>query len=74
MCVCVCVCAGGGEMARGEEGQLQLEETMEAKTWLNKGHGGQERERGEARRGGSIEGLRPWRTKGRDSHLGSYEL
>ena len=49
----VCVCAGVGKMERGEEGQLQLEETMEAKTWL-KGHGGQERERGEARRGASV--------------------
>ena len=31
MSVCVCVCAGG-KMERGEEGRLQLEETMEADT------------------------------------------
>ena len=54
-CVCVCVRGGGGEMERGEEGQLQLEETMEAKQDMaEKGHGGQERERGEARRGASV--------------------
>ena len=44
-------------MERGEEGQLQLEETMEAKTWLKKDtedKDRQGRERGEARRGASV--------------------
>ena len=42
-CECVCVCAGGGEMERGEEGQLQLEETMEADTTNEKWTGERER-------------------------------
>ena len=46
--MCGGACAGGGQMERGEEGQLQLEETMEADTTKEKRTGG------EARRGASV--------------------